>query len=126
MLKISGAAALCMASAACSTASLPVSMASLPVSTEGATYAAVATGIRCVPGNGSISVSGTLTGAANVPAYVGVSAQALDSGSQIGSANGPILTLDNGQSQTFNIRVSASRTPTSCRVSWYAGPPPTP
>lgn len=109
--------------AAC-TSSAP-SAPTLPIKGQGATYAAVASGLQCTPHGQSVTITGTLTGAANVPAYSGVAGYVFDgSGMQIGSADGPILTLNHGQSQSFTITVSVTDTPASCVVGWGAGPPP--
>jgi hypothetical protein len=79
----------------------------------------------CSPQSGSVLVTGTLTGVANVPAYSGVSATVYDSGkNQIGSAEGPLDVLNNGQSQPFRITVDTTGIPASCFVTWGAGPPP--
>jgi hypothetical protein len=79
----------------------------------------------CSPQSGSVLVTGTLTGVANVPAYSGVSATVYDLGkNQIGSAEGPLDVLNNGQSQPFRITVDTTGIPASCFVTWGAGPPP--
>ena len=98
----------------------------IPATVKGASYAAVASDVACAPQSGVVRVTGTLTGNANVPAYSGVSATIYDSaGSQIGSSEGPLLALNNGQSQPFHITVVVSGgAPASCFVTWGAGPPP--
>jgi hypothetical protein len=61
----------------------------LTVKTSGASYAARATGVACVPANGSVTVSGTLT-ATGVASGIGPSATVYDStGNQIGNGEGP-------------------------------------
>jgi hypothetical protein len=98
---------------------------SIPAKASGATNAAIASGVHCAPQSGRVLVTGTLTGNANVPAYSGVSATVYGTGGgQIGSAEGPIEVLNNGQSQPFHITVSVTGTPASCFVTWGGGLPP--
>lgn len=97
----------------------------LTVSTSGPTYAATASDVQCSPSGNSVTVTGSLTGASRNPAYSGVSATVDDSsGNQIGSGEGPLLVLNDGQSQNFTITVPTNGTPASCHVTWGAGTPP--
>jgi hypothetical protein len=96
----------------------------LSVKLSGATYAATASGVSCDPSNGSVSVSGSFT-AVGPTSALGPSATIYDSsGHQIGSGEGPLTTVNAGQSTPFIFTVSVSGTPASCDMTWGAGPPP--
>jgi hypothetical protein len=97
---------------------------SLSVSASGASYAATASGVACSPSNGSVNVSGTLTGVGPVSG-IGPSATIYDgSGQQIGSGEGPLTLVDPGQAVPFNFNVQVNGNPASCDFRWGAGPPP--
>jgi hypothetical protein len=98
---------------------------SLPATVKGPNYASVVTDVNCAPESRSVLVTATLTGVADVPAYSGLSATVYDSGKkQIGSADGPIIVVNDGQSVPITMKVDVTGTPASCFVTWGAGPPP--
>ena len=96
----------------------------LPVKLSGANYAATASGVSCVPSNGTVTVSGTFT-AVGPASALGPSATIYDaSGNQIGNGGGFLTTVSQGRSAPFSFTVTTNGTPASCDVMWGAGPPP--
>jgi len=98
---------------------------SIPATVKGPSFPSVVSGVLCEPQGRSVLVTGTLAGVSTAPAYSGVVATVYDSQKkQIGSAEGPTIVLNNGQSVPISMTVAVTGTPASCLVTWGAGPPP--
>ena len=98
---------------------------SIPATVTGPTFPSVVSSVHCAVQSRSVLVTGTLTGVSTAPAYSGVVATVYGAGKkQIGSAEGPVIVLDNGQAVPISMTVDVTGTPASCVVTWGAGPPP--
>jgi hypothetical protein len=98
---------------------------SIPATVKSSSVASIVSDVHCEPQSRSVLVTGTLTGESTAPAYSGVVATVYDAQQkQIGSADGPIIVLDDGQAVPISMTVDVTGTPASCFVTWGAGPPP--
>jgi opacity protein-like surface antigen len=92
----------------------------LSVKVSGAKYSA-ASGVSCVPSNGSVTVSGSFTAVGRPDVIIVPSAKIYDSsGNQVGHVKARWTSVNAGKSTPIQFTVNVNGTPASCHVTWGA------